>query len=77
MPEQDAGTRGAGTTLDRIERLLRGLDDRLRRIEADAAGLGATVFRLPTARALLTGDTALAAATFALAFVAVRFGTLC
>ncbi len=62
------------TTLGRIEALLRGFDDRLRRVEIDVAGLKGKVSQLPTAWTLLTGGTGLILATFGFAFALVRFG---
>ena len=62
------------TTLSRIETLLRGLDDRLRKVETDVAELKGKMSQLPTAWTLLTGGIGLILATFGFAFALVRFG---
>ena len=70
----EADMREVKTTLGRIEALMRGFDDRLRRVEMDVAELKGKVSRLPTAWTLLTGGIGLILATFGFAFALVRFG---
>lgn len=60
--------------LTRMEPLLRGIDDRLRKIEVETAEMKGRVSQLPTAWTLLTGGFGLVIATFGFAFALVRFG---
>ena len=60
--------------LGRMEPLLRGIDDRLRRIEIETAETKGRVSQLPTSWTLLTGGFGLVVATFGFAFAVVRFG---
>ena len=70
----EADMREVKNTLGRIEALMRGFDDRLRRVEVDVADLKGKVSQLPTAWASLTGATGPILATFGFAFALVRFG---
>ena len=69
----ESDMREVKAALGRIETLLRGFDDRLRRVEVDVAELKGRVSQLPTAWTLLTGGFGLVLATFGFAFALVRF----
>ncbi len=71
----EADMREVKTTLGRIEALLRGFDDRLRRVETDVAGTKGKLSQLPTAWTMFTGGFALILTTFGFAFVLLRFGS--
>ena len=70
----EADLREVKSILGRMEPLLRGIDDRLRRIEIETAETKGRVSQLPTAWTLLTGGFGLVVATFGFAFALVRFG---
>lgn len=70
----EADMREVRSILGRMEPLLRGIDDRLRKIEVEAAETKGRVSQLPTAWTLLTGGFGLIVATFGFAFALVRFG---
>lgn len=70
----EADMREVKSILTRMEPLLRGIDDRLRKIEVEAAETKGRVSQLPTAWTLLTGGFGLVVATFGFAFALVRFG---
>ena len=55
-------------TLGRIEALMRGFGDRLRRVETDLAELKGKVSQLPTGWTLFTGGTGMVPGISALAF---------
>ena len=57
-----------------LDKLLRGIDDRLCRIEVETAEMKGRVSQLPTAWTLLTGGFGLVLSTFGFAFALVRFG---
>ena len=61
-------------SLGRIETLLRGADDRLRRAEVDMAELKGRISQLPTSWRLFTGGFGLILATSGFAFAVVRLG---
>jgi hypothetical protein len=71
----EADMREVKSILGRMEPLLRGIDDRLRKIEVDGAEMKGRVAQLPTAWTFLTAGIGLVLGTFGFIFAVLRFAT--